>query len=71
MAPSMETAIVQVTKKMSPLIKIFTLKFLARLFLWAYNRWFTDYELLPETLRNREIFKWSLKIYFSIYQKGR
>lgn len=71
MAPSMETAIVQVTKKMSPLIKIFTLTFLARLFLWAYNCWFTYYELLPETLRNREIFKWSLKIYFSINQKGR
>lgn len=48
-------------QKMSPLIKIFALKCPAAFFLWAFNYWFTDYELLPETLRSRDIFKWSLK----------
>lgn len=41
-------------QKMSPLIKIFTLKSPAVFFLCAFNYWFADYELFPETLRNRQ-----------------
>lgn len=54
-------------QKLSSLTKIFTLKFPAKLFLWAFKCWFTDYEFLPETLRNRDIFKQGLKTYFSTH----
>lgn len=43
-------------QRISPFMKIFALKFPARFFLWAFKCWFTDPELFPETLRNRDIF---------------
>lgn len=47
----------------SSFIKLFTLKFPARFFLRACKYWFTDHELLAETLQDNEMWKWSLKTY--------